>query len=201
MKYPEYAKVNGNLYKINTNFKVAIECNEVARDNTIGNFERALAIIYLLFENGLDNPEDYEGLLEKAKTFLSCGKEIEDNEEPDMDYVEDYDYIWTSMYSDYNGLDIDKEDIHWWKFNKLMNGLSNSEMGNCCVLNRIRNLRNYDTRDIKDSKQRQKIEKAKQQVALKRNKRENNLTQEQEEGIPVLLSILLGRRERLIEAI
>lgn len=190
MNYPEYAEVNGRLYKINTNFKVAIECNEVARDNTIGNFERALAIIYLLFENGLDNPEDYEELLEKAKKFLSCGKELEASGEPDMDYVEDYDYIWTSMYSDYNGLDIDKEDIHWWKFNKLMNGLSNSEMGNCCVLNRIRNLRNYDTKDIKDSKQRQKIEKAKQQVALKRNKRENNLTQEQEESMRKLDEIL-----------
>ena len=190
IEYPEYVRVNDRLYKINTNFKVAIECNEVARDNTIGNFERALAVIYLLFENGLDNPDDYEGLLEKAKVYLSCGKELETDGEPDMDYVEDYDYIWTSMYSDYNGLDIDKEDIHWWKFNKLMNGLSNSEMGNCCVLNRIRNLRNYDTRDIKDSKQRQKIEKAKQQVALKRNKRENNLTQEQEESMKRLNEIL-----------
>ena len=74
------------------------------------------------------------------------------------------------MMSDYNGLDIDKENIHWWKFNELLNGLSNSEMGNCCVLNRIRNLRTFDVSQIKDHKEKEKIIKAKKQVQLKKNK-------------------------------
>ena len=189
MKYPEYVKVNDRLYKINTDFRVAIRCNEVAQDESIGNFERALAVIYLLFEDGLDNPDDYDGLLEKAQKYLSCGKELENDGEPDMDYVEDMDYIEASFMSDFH-IDLSNEQMHWWKFNTLMNGLSNSEMGNCCVLNRIRNLRNYDTRDIKDSKQRAKIEKAKRQVALKKYKRENNLTKEQEESMRKLNEIL-----------
>jgi hypothetical protein len=62
-------------------------------------------------------------------------------------------------------------EMHWWKFNKLMNGLSNSEIGDCCILNRIRNLRTYDTKEIKDQKEIQKIEKAKKEVALKKHKR------------------------------
>lgn len=52
----------------------------------------------------------------------------------------------------------------------LINGLSNSELGNCCVLNRIRNLRNIDPREIKDRKERNKIIKAQQKVALKKKK-------------------------------
>ena len=52
-------------------------------------------------------------------------------------------------------------------------------MGDCCALNRVRNLRNYDTSKIKDSKERAKIEKAKKQVALKGKGRE--ITKEQEE--------------------
>lgn len=191
MKYPEYVKVNDRTYKIRTDFRIALRCNNIATDDSIGDYERALAIIYLLFENGLDHQEDYEKLLELATKYLSCGKEVTNpsNDEPDMDYNEDMDYIEASFMSDYH-IDLANEKMHWWKFNKLMNGLSNSDMGNCCILNRIRNLRTYNTREIKDDKERAKIEKAKQQVALKRYKKENNLTKEQEESMRKLDEIL-----------
>ena len=190
MNYPEYVKVNDRKYKIRTDFRIALKCNNIAQDNNIGEAERALAIIYILFENGLDHKEDYDELLELARKYLGCGKEVKETDENiDMDYNEDIDYIEASFMSDYH-IDLTKEKMHWWKFNKLINGLSNSEMGNCCVLNRIRNLRNYDTKDIKDAKERQKIEKAKQDVALKRYKKENNLTKEQEESMRKLNEIL-----------
>lgn len=170
--YPEYVEINGNKFKINTDFRVAIECNRIAQDETIGDYERALAIIYKLFgKKGLEAFDLHEKLLLMAKEYLVCGKELDNdiNDKPDMDYVEDYSYIKTSFRSDY-GINLDKENMHWWEFFDLMNGLSNSELGNCCILNRIRNLRNYDTKDITDSKERQKIEKAKQEVALKKYK-------------------------------
>ena len=172
--YPEYVEVEGKRYKINTDFRVAIECNRIAEDDSIGNLERAMAIIYTLFgDEGINTPDHYEKLLELAQKYLLCGNEFDSNsnEKPDMDFIEDYGYIWASMMSDYNGLDIDKENIHWWKFNELLNGLSNSEMGNCCVLNRIRNLRTFDVSQIKDHKEKEKIIKAKKQVQLKKNKR------------------------------
>lgn len=189
MKYPEYARVNDKLYKINTDFRIAIKCNEIANDDTIGDYERALGIIYVLYgEEGINTPEDYEKLLEHAKTYLLCGKQLEDRkEEPDMDYVEDMDYIEASFMSDYH-IDLANEKMHWWKFNNLINGLSNSEMGNCCVLNRIRNLRNYDVKDIKDPKEREKILKAKDKVALKKTKKK--ATKEQEESAENLLKML-----------
>lgn len=193
MNYPRYAQVNDRLYEINTDFRVAIKCNEVAQDETISDSERALAIIYLLFgEKGLRS-QDRDRLLEKAKYYLSCGKEINnDDEEPDMDYIEDYSYIKTSFRSDY-GIKLDEENIHWWEFNELMNGLSNSELGDCCVLNRIRNLRNLDLKEISDRKERERLAKAKEQVALKKNKKENHLTKEQEESMNRLNEIIFGR--------
>jgi hypothetical protein len=183
--YPEYVEINNKKYKINTDFRVAIKCNEVAQDDTIGDFERSLAIIYLLYgDEGLNHNEDYEKLILLAKKYLSCGKEITDNskEKPDMDYVEDMDYIEASFMSDYH-IDLCNTQMHWWKFYNLMNGLSNSELGNCCVLNRIRNLRNLDEKEIKDSKERQKIIKAKKQVELKKYNKEVSLTKEQKESM------------------
>lgn len=192
MEYPKYVKVSDKKYEINTDFRIAIECNRIAEDTSIGDFERALAIIYTLFgDEGINAQDDYERLLELATKYLSCGKEISgsSNEEPDMDFVEDMDYIEASFMSDYN-IDLTSEEMHWWKFMKLMNGLSNSEMGNCCVLNRVRNLRNFDTKDIKDQKEREKIEKAKKDVALKKNKKENKITKEQEESMNKLNELL-----------
>ena len=78
--------------------------------------------------------------------------------------------------------------MHWWKFNKLINGLSNSELGNCCVLNRVRNIRNIDLKDIKDKKERDKIIEAKKQVALKKNMKK--ATKKQQESANKLLKDL-----------
>ena len=184
-------QVEDTIYEANTDFRIAIRCNEIANDDKIGDFERALGIICTIFgEDGMNNPSHYEKLLKWARKWLSCGKEtIDTHEEPDMDYVEDMEYIEASFMSDYQ-IDLENTEMEWNKFNKLMNGLSNSEMGNCCVLNRIRNLRNYDVSQIQDSKERQKIAKAKEQVALKKYKKENNLTKEQEESMNRLNEIL-----------
>ena len=180
-KYPEYIEIEGKKYKINTDFRYAIQCNKIAVDETIGNMERALAIIYTLYgEEGINTPEHYEKLLKMALKYLKCGKEDEPilDTKKDMDYVQDMDYIEASFMSDYR-IDLTNEKMHWWKFNNLMNGLSNSELGNCCVLNRIRNLRNFDLSEIKDPKDRQRIAKAKQSVALKGTEEKVEMTEEQ----------------------
>ena len=184
-------QIEDTIYEANTDFRIAIKCSEIAQDDTIGDFERVLGIICTMFgERALDNPNHYEKLLKWALNYLSCGQEVIDNKEQhDMDYVEDMEYIEASFMSDYH-IDLENEDMDWHKFNKLMNGLSNSELGNCCVLNRIRNLRNFDVSTIKDSKERQKIAKAKEQVALKKYKKENHLTKEQEESMERLNKIL-----------
>ena len=180
-KYPEYVEIEGHKYKINTDFRYAIECNRIAEDKNIGDYERCLAIIYTLYGNeGIDATEHYEKLLKLALKYLKCGKEtnIPVEEKKDMDFVQDMDYIEASFMSDYH-IDLPNTKMHWWKFFNLMNGLSNSEMGNCCVLNRIRNLRNYDLSEIKDPKERQKLAKAKQSVALKVDEPKIKMTEAQ----------------------
>ena len=175
MSNPEYAKVGDKLYKINTDFKVALKCEQVALDDKIDDTERALAIIYLLYGNdGIDNPSDYEELLKKATTYLACGKEqARDREEPDMDFEQDKAYIKASFYTDYNIPDIYKTNMHWYDFIALMNGLKED-----CVLNRVREIRNYDTSQIKDPKTLTQIRKQKEAVALKKD--EPQMTEEQQ---------------------
>lgn len=193
MNNPEYVKIGDKKYKINTDFRIAIECDNIARDESIEDDERALAIIYKLFgDEGIDSQKDYEMLLKMAIKYLSCGKEVEKkkNEKPNMDYEEDKHYIRSSFIQDYHYNPYDMEYLHWWDFFNDLNGLSNSEFGNCCVLNRVRNLRNYDVSQIKDRKEREKIIEAKKSVELKKYKKENHLTKEQEESIVRLNELL-----------
>lgn len=183
--YPEFVKIDDKKYKINTDFRVAIECQEIATDEDIWDYERALAIIYKLFgDDGLDDKKNHEKLLELAIKFLGCGKDLKDVKETeiDMDYIQDMDYIEASFMSDYN-IDLANTEMHWWKFFNLINGLSNSDVGNCCVLNRVRNLRTYDTKDIKDPKQLEKIKEAQRQVALKPKNKKIKITSEQQKNI------------------
>jgi len=191
--YPEYVKVNEKIYKINTDFRVAIECNRIAEDIKIGDFERALAIIYLLFgDEGLNDVENHQKLMELAKKYLSCEEmnNRNENDKPDMDYIEDKKYIKSSFKYDYQYDPYSLKYLHWYEFYNDLNNLSNSEFGTCCILNRIRSIRNYDTSQIKDDKERKRIEKMKEYYALKKNKKEENLTKKQEESMEELNKLL-----------
>ena len=183
--YPEYAEVDGKKYKINTDYRVAIRCNEVSMSN-VDDGEKIMAIIYLLFgDEALKDVRHYEQLMEKANYFLKCGDLEEYNEkgkEPDMDFIQDFPYIEASFMSDY-GMSIKDKPMHWWEFYYLLCGLSQSEMGNSCVLNRIRDLRNLDLSKINDPKEREKLRKAKERFALKKREKKKEYTQEELKNI------------------
>ena len=85
MNKPEYVKVDDKLYKINTDFRVAIECNKIAMDKKIGDTERALAIIYKLFgEDGLDCTK-INKLLELGLKYISIFDDFENGLKDDLE--------------------------------------------------------------------------------------------------------------------
>lgn len=187
MQNPQYVKTKNKKYKINSDFRVAIECDKIAKDRKIDDLERALAIIYMLFgDDGLNSHEDWSELIKLGQRYLLLNKKNKslktENKKPDMDFEQDQPYIRTSFIQDYGYNPYEKEYIHWWDFWNDLNGLSNSEFGNCCILNRVRNLRNYDISKIKDSKERAKIIEAQKMVALDSEEDDveyNNYTEEE----------------------
>ncbi len=166
--YPQFAEIDNVRYPINTDFRVALECNEIA-ESEISDEERGLAIIYKLFgEKGLKAPQHWERLLKIAKKFFSCQSVYENNEDPDkevdMSYLEDMGYIRTSFFYDYK-IDLNTEKMHWWEFYEKLCGLSEK-----CILNRIRYMRTFDVNQIKDRKEREKWIRQKERIALKKKK-------------------------------
>lgn len=175
--YPEFAEAKEKRYKINTDFKIALKCNEIAESDNISNEERSLAIIYLLFgDEGLKASENWKELLKIAIKYLKCGKDIKtDNKEADVSYMQDIGYIETSFYYDYQ-IDLKNTQMHWWEFYEKLCGLSEK-----CILNRIRYIRNYDISQIKDKKEKQKIIEQKELFSLKKNNKKRAKTKREKE--------------------
>ena len=164
-KYPEYIEIGTKKYKINTSFWAALRCEEIFRDDSICDYEKTFAIIYILLgEDAMMDFENQEKIVKILTKYLLCGKKTEDiensNDEPSMDFKQDMGRIKTSFMSDYQ-IDLDKTDMHWWKFHDALEGLTDDS-----VLSRIRMIREEPLSN-KKGKEREKWEKAKKQVALK----------------------------------
>lgn len=188
MNNPQYVKVDDKLYKINTDFRIALECNNIAEDNSIGDLERAMAIIYKLFgENGLDC-ENQNKLLELAMKYLLLGsdkKELknENKDKYELDFNKCIGLIKASFKFDYKYDPYELEYLHWYDFYNDLESLSTSEFGNCCILNRITSILNQEPKEIKDNKQRQKLIEAQKLLKQKYCKQEEvKITKEQEES-------------------
>lgn len=184
INYPTKAKIEDRIYPINTDFKVALECERIVKDMSTSNEEKSLAIIFLLFgDKGLKNSKDWEELSKIAVKFLSCGNKLENikNKEPDMDFLQDEKYIKASFMSDYN-IDLSKVSLHWWDFFNLLNGLTEK-----CILNRVRFIRNYDISQIKDSKEKNKWQEQKELLALKKERKKP--TQKQKENAEMFFKL------------
>lgn len=174
MDYPTKIEVNGKIYNIDTNYKTALACFKAINDNDLKDIERALVVVDLLL--GDDVPlEDTQEALNKCAIYLRCGKtENVDNDEIDIDYFQDERAIKTSIRQCYHEkLD---DNTHWWEYNELIEGLTEETL-----LSKIRQIRNFDLSKEKDPKVRDKIQKAKDFYAIK--KEEKPMTDEEKQNI------------------
>lgn len=188
MNNPQYVKVDDKLYKINTDFRIALDCNKIAEDETIGDLERAMAIIYKLFgEDGLDC-ENQNKLLELAMKYLLLGRDKnslknDSHDKYELDFNKCIGLIKASFKFDYKYDPYELEHLHWYDFYNDLESLSTSEFGNCCILNRIISILEQEPKEIKDSKQRQKLIDAQKLLKEKYcKKQEKEITKEQEES-------------------
>lgn len=189
MNNPKYVKVEDDLYEINTDFRVAIECNNIARDTNIGDYERGLAIIYKLFgEKGLECTR-MDKLLELGMRYISMSNEKENGFKNDSDMPFELDFskcegiIRSSFKFDYNYDPYELKYLHWYDFFNDLQNLSTSEFGNCCMLNRIVSILNQKASEIKDDRERSNLVKTQQKLKDRFCVVEEvKLTKEQEES-------------------
>ncbi|MCD7722689.1 MAG: bacteriophage Gp15 family protein [Clostridiales bacterium] len=161
MTYPEYVRIAGEKVKIKTDYRVALKALKVANDSTIGDYERALAVVYIMY--GYLPPEEQFGdYLDMASKFLQCGKSAGETVtvDRDMDLNEDETYISASFLSCYH-IDLTAvKHMHFWRFCELITGFDDK-----CIMSRVREIRTCDPNEYAE-KDRHAIYRAKELLAL-----------------------------------
>lgn len=160
MPYPEYVRIRGQKVRIKTDWQTALKAFRVI-DSDVGDYERSLAVVYIMYGMIPDDELIIDYLL-MAQKFLQCGEDTKTQQSKavDMDFNYDRKYINASFLSDYN-IDLNNcPNMHFWQFCELITGLTNK-----CILSRIREIRTCDVNDYA-AKDRSAIRAAKAELAL-----------------------------------
>ena len=170
-------------YHINTDFKCGIKISLALDDWQLGDEERVLTALSLLYGEGI--PDDMNIALDGLRWFLTCGKEADKASYSDIDDVDNakesvnvkgddisFDFevdasnIYAAFLKNYN-IDLTKTDMHWFQFIALFSNLKNTSL-NDMMYYRTLDLSQYkgeQKAEMKELKERYKIHKiTKQQV-------------------------------------
>lgn len=119
-----FASIDGTKYPINTDFRVAIECDRVINDPDIDDQARGIIITGLLFGN--DSPYNEEAL-KKASIYLSGGSKEKNNEKRLIDFTQHWGLIYSAFLGQYN-INLHEADLHYQEFLFLLKGIKNTAL-------------------------------------------------------------------------
>jgi len=176
-------------YHINTDFKCGIKISLALDDWQLGDEERVLTALSLLYGEGI--PDDMNIALDGLRWFLTCGKEADKASYSDIDDVDNakesvnvkgddisFDFevdasnIYAAFLKNYN-IDLTKTDMHWFQFIALFSNLKNTSLNDMMY---------YRTLDLSQYKGEQKAE----MKALKERYKIHKITKEQVENLKIV---------------
>ena len=176
-------------YHINTDFKCGIKISLALDDWQLGDEERVLTALSLLYGEGI--PDDMNMALDGLRWFLTCGKEADKASYSDIDDVDNakesvnvkgddisFDFevdasnIYAAFLKNYN-IDLTKTDMHWFQFIALFSNLKNTSLNDMMY---------YRTIDLSQYKGEQKAE----MKALKERYKIHKITKQQVENLKIV---------------
>ena len=176
-------------YHINTDFKCGIKISLALDDWQLGDEERVLTALSLLYGEGI--PDDMNIALDGLRWFLTCGKEADKASYSDIDDVDNakesvnvkgddisFDFevdssnIYAAFLKNYN-IDLTKTDMHWFKFIALFSNLKDTSLNDMMY---------YRTIDLSQYKGEQKAE----MKALKERYKIHKITKQQVENLKIV---------------
>ena len=163
---PTFLKANGKKYQIKTSFKDWIEFEEIiTREDLILEEKQVFSLRKVLKDQVHKNPIEFLELFIKAVEFCRCGlpSVASDDNKKVLDFKKDFWAIWAD-FKTYNGIDLKKEELHWWEFMSLFYSLPQSSQIKKRI--EIRDLSLGEISKIKDNKTRREIRRMKELFSL-----------------------------------
>lgn len=169
---PSSVKINSTEYEINSDFRTSVLFSLLMEDDSLSEEDKVLQALNLYYPVIPDNLEE---AIEQIKWFYSCGKldkpignkKAKTSNKKIFDFEVDANYIYSAFMSQYN-IDLqDIEQLHWWKFKALLEGLKEDNK-----LSKIIEYRTMDLSKIKDKEQRKFYKDMQKQYSLKKENAE-----------------------------
>ena len=170
---PSSVKIDGTEYEINSDFRTSVLFSLLIEDNELTEEEKVLQALNLYYPVIPDNLEE---AIEQIKWFYSCGKldnpignkKAKSSSKKVFDFEVDANYIYSAFMSQYR-IDLqDIEELHWWKFKALLEGLKEDNK-----LSKIIEYRSVDLSKIKDKEQRKFYKDMQKQYSLNKESKED----------------------------
>lgn len=133
-RLPETVKIRGVEYPIRTGFRTSVLFELLVRDKKVKDEYKIDGLLRLYYEK---MPPDREEAVKQALWFYNCGKEQKKKETKNKtsaafrknkalySFEKDAHLIYAAFKDQY-GIDLqDIEDLHWWKFSAMFDGLKN----------------------------------------------------------------------------
>lgn len=165
-KLPVDVKINGVLYKINSDHRTSIIFANYIQEHEELEKEDIIYILNLYYPV---MPKDIEQAINCIFWFYRCGEDEKENNSTStgnnkkiFDYEADGQYIYSAFLSQYR-IDLQEiEYLHWWKFKALFESLNEDN-----EIIKIMQYRAMDLSKIKDKEQRKFYKKMQKLYALK----------------------------------
>ena len=162
-QFPTKLNIGGAECLVNSDFRTVLRCYEVQGGANKLEPGKLSEILRLFYPKVRRFSEEH---IDKMFWFFACGREKEkkkfprkvaglNNKQP-FDFETDADLIYAGFMQQY-GIDLQEEDMHWWKFMILLENL-----GADTRLSRIMEYRTIDTSSKNLSKEQRKFLKAMQ---------------------------------------
>ena len=170
---PSSVKIDSTEYEINSDFRTSVLFSLLMEDDNLSEEEKVLQALNLYYPVVPDNSEK---AIEQIKWFYSCGKldnpignkKARAISKKVFDFEVDANYIYSAFMSQYN-IDLqDIEELHWWKFKALLEGLKEDNK-----LSKIIEYRSVDLSKIKDKEQRKFYKDMQKQYSLNKESKED----------------------------
>lgn len=155
---PDVVIVGGMEYQINTGFRTSVLFELLVRDKKIPDSAKIIGMLQLYYPQ---EPADKDEAIKKILWFYNCGKQEEKKEERNKtakdfrqdkalySFEQDAPLIYAAFLAEY-GIDLqDIEDLHWWKFSALFDGLSDDRKIRQVMRIRGMNTSGLSTKEIK----------------------------------------------------
>lgn len=132
---PKTVNVNGSSFLLKTSFYIGIIFTELMTDKNITPYEKVIRAIDLWYEEKppLETHEQIKKAFDMIMWFYTMGEKDDENTQYSsrirqrpvkiLDYEADQSYIVSAFQQQY-GIDLTVENIHWWRFKMLFNGLT-----------------------------------------------------------------------------